>query len=214
MATLNNWYVSAREKGLELEKYIQVNQLRDLKRLNESGLPSYKTLLIDGLEFDSVKTRNFISKFEMIWCRAINTSAKKRYYKLRIKGFDEFSDYLKTLPCELKDLSLQVFEYHDDVFGGNIISSEDKTIIEVAHGIQDNVSKSLTPFFHGHLTRTGRLEFNEKDAPIEMKKAALKALNYLKRERTHYLHGYFEFSVSKEGKIYFLDYKTGFPKLI
>jgi len=214
MATLNDWHTSAKEKGLDFEQYIQINQLQDLKRLKESGLPSYEVLLINGPEFDSSKTKEFISRFDMIWCRAVNNITKKRYYELGMKNFDEFSKFLETLPSKLEDMSLQIFEFHENIFGGNIISSEDKTIIEIAYGIQDNVSKSLTSFFHGHITNTGRLEFCEKEVPIEMKKAALKALNYLKKTRNHYIQGYFEFSVSKEGNIFFLDYKTGFPKLI
>ena len=210
MATWNEWFVSAKEKNFDLKKYLKVDQQNDLERLYSSGLPCFELLLLNGTEVNSKKVENFITKHKMIWTRVVNSKEGKRQSKLGIKSFEEFIEFFNSLPFKQEDCSIQLYQMKKNYLGGNIIASENSANIEIAFGTQNIVGKSTQTFFHGKVNDLGRLEFFEKNTPDEIIRAANKALNYLKKSKGEFLKGYFEFILTLEFEVFFLDYKTSF----
>jgi len=210
MATWNDWFVSAKNKNFNLERYLKVDQPSDLKRLYSSGLPCFDYLPVKGSNYSSKEVKEFIIAHKSIWVRVIDHRLQKRQSKLEMKNFDEFEAFLKSLPFNLNDCSIQLYQMEKNEFGGNVISSPKLTLIEIAYGLQDIVGKSTEPFFHGKINSHGRLEFVESNVPNKIILASKKVLSYLKKSRESYLEGYFEFAISFDGKVYFMDYKTGF----
>ncbi len=211
MATLSGWFKASKEKNIPLEKYIVVNYPKDLARLHSSGLPFYDLIIIDGEKYEKEKIRIFSKKYKLNWVRVYNKNKKgERYYKLNLKNYDDIISFIESLNINLKDFDIQIFEYQINRFGGNIVSENNKISIEIIKGKQELVSRSYEPFFHGAINNTGRLNFLEKDVPKKIKAAAEKVIKHIKIERNEFLKGYFEFVVSDENKVYFVDYKLGF----
>lgn len=210
MATWNDWFVSAKEKGFPLEKFLKINQPEDLKRLKESNLPSYDSLVVDAGEYDSAEAIRFVKKHEFVWARVVDKKSRKRFVKLGINGFEEFSEFVKSLKLAKQCMEIQIFEFRANAFGGNVLVNKDNTFIEIAFGDWFAVGRGLGPFFHGKVSQTGKLEFKEKEVPEVIIVAARKVLSYLKKGRGEYMEGYFEFIISTDGKVFFMDYKVSF----
>ena len=182
-----------------------------MERLHNSGLPFYDFILINGQEFESniYRIKKFAEKHKQMWTRIIGL--KGRYYKLDIKGLEELMNFIKSLNIDIKEFQIQLFEYHDNIFGGNIITNNNGVYIELAKGTQERVSKNFLEelmIYFGKINKNGRLVFFQEQVPNKIKIIANKVLKYLKVERTKYIEGYFEFVVSAEDQIFFLDYKT------
>jgi hypothetical protein len=210
MATWNEWFISAKEKKVSLEKYLCIDQPRDLERLYSSGFPCSKLILISGSEYNSSVAKEFFSSFPLVWTRIIDKFSGKRRSMLRIKSFNEFCTFVESLDFNLPQSVIQLYEMEENALGGNVITNGDKTLIEIIFGDQDTVAKSREPFFHGKINSLGRLEVIEKNVPMDIFEGALKVLSYLKKSRNSYLEGYFEFVVSDKGNVFFLDYKIKF----
>jgi len=210
MASWTEWFISAKEKNIPLEKYLCIDQPKDLERLYSSGLPCSKLILLSGLEYNSSTAKEFISSFPLVWTRIIDKSSGKRRSMLRIKSFNEFCAFVESLEFNLSQSVIQLYEMEENALGGNVLTSGGKTLIEIIFGDQDTVAKSREPFFHGKINSLGRLEFVEKNVPNKIFEGSLKVLSYLKKSRNSYLEGYFEFVVSDKENVFFLDYKTKF----
>ena len=89
-------------------------------------------------------------------------------------------------------------------FKGNIISNKENTIIEMMPHLAEQ--SSMSKIFHGKVNCVGRLEFEEK-APIQMIQDANKVIRKIKTARNSLMSGYFEFQISNNNNITFLDYK-------
>ncbi len=213
MATWSDWFKKAKEKGVPLGKYLVINQPQDIDRLHNSGLPFYDFILIDGKDYNEKKEeiREFSKKYPKKWIRICNKNKKdERYYKLDLETYDDIISYIESLNVDIGNFNMQLFEYCDNKFGGNIVSEGDKVVIEIIAGTQGLVSSSGEPFFHGSMDALGNLTFFEKEVPEKFRITAKNVINYIKISRNEFLKGYFEFIVSDKGKIYFLDYKLGF----
>jgi len=210
VATWNDWFVSAKSRKVALEKFLIIDQDQDLKRLYSSGLPCFDLIILNGNEYNSKKAKSFISKYPLVWTRVVDKKKNKRQSRLGMKSFGEFKEFIESLGFDLENSKVQLYEMEENEFGGNVISSQKETLIEIAFGLQDIVAKSTEPFFHGKINGAGRLEFTEKETPQKVFEASMRVLSYLKKSRGEFLEGYFEFTVSKKGKVFFLDYKTSF----
>jgi len=205
MATWSEWFKNAKEKDMILPLYIDVES--DLNRLYSSGLPVCAKIIIDGskLKKELKKLSSFCHKHKQTWIRVKHKTTSERYYKIGLTGILENIAFINSLAIELSGFNIQIYEYEKNKIGGNIISTKNSTVIELAFGGQDGVGKGTAEIFHATLNDFGRPIW-EISTPRSIKKAALKALHY-----TNSLTGYFEFVVSTQNNIFFLDYKKEFP---
>lgn len=210
MATWSEWFKKAKEKNFPLEKFLTVNQPEDMERLHSSGLPFYDFLLIDGKNFENEKQgiKEFSEKHEKKWIRISNKTDKgERYYKLNLKSLEEIVCFIESLKINISNFNIQLFEFAENKFGGNIVSNNESLKIEIIASTQERVSRSNEKFFHGQTNATGSLSFFEENTPKEIADAAKKTIEFLRISRNEFIKGYFEFAISEKGKIYFLDYK-------
>jgi hypothetical protein len=208
MATWSNWFKTAKEKNFSIEKYLFINQAEDLERLHSSGLPFYDFILIDGKNFDKEKIQAFAAKHESTWIRIYNKEDKgEKYHKLGLKSGKEIFSFIESLKIDVSNFNIQLFEYVENKFGGNIASDGQFPKIELIEGKQELVSRSTEKYFHGQINAIGRLAFLEENVPKNIRSTAAKVIDYIKIARKEFLSGYFEFVVSDKGKAYFLDYK-------
>ena len=206
MASWSEWFREAEKKGKKLEEVLRVNLPRDLDRLYSSGLPVLERYIQDGAQYNSSRTLDFCRRHPLNWVRVYHKlDHGRRHSKFGISA-QEVVQFIESLEIDLSQFKIQLFETHINQFGGNILSDEYRTDIDIAEGAQDIVGKSLAPFFHGTITETGRLAFYEKDVSDKVKKASWDILKYLKLARGQYRRGYFEFIVSDEDRVYFLAY--------
>jgi hypothetical protein len=210
MATWADWLKIAREKGVPLHETTNINLAEDIKRLNNSGLPVYDLLLIEGKDYqkDKKKIKEFSEKHDQCWVRIYSKQKEERYHKLDLKSYNEIVSFIENLSIDLKEFIIQVFEYHTNKFGCNVISDGENVNIEMVRGVQDIVDRGNSNSFNGVLTVNGILTFREENVSEDIKKAAKKILSYLRLSRNEYIKGYFEIAFSDEDEVYFLDYKT------
>lgn len=215
MATWSEWFKAAKEGNVPLEKYLVIDPIRDLERLYSSGLPVYNKITVGGNNYKQERRRieEFSEKHNECWVRVYNKTRRgERYSKFPLEHFEDITYFIEKLEVDLTEFEIQLFECHENKFGGNILSDNRGTYIELVEGTQDVVGKSLGFFFHGSVNYFGRLCFWEEEkeeVPLKIKRGAKEALSYLKMSRNEFIEGYFEFIISKEGNVYFLDYKTG-----
>ncbi len=209
MASWSEWYQIARERNFPLDHFLKINQSQDLIRLQNSGLPQGASLTINGEEFDVAKIEDFFCQYHCVWVRIVNKITKQRHYKLGMKSCAELFSFLEDLKIDVKQYNFQLYEDFPVKFGGNVLTT-DSTVIEIVEGNQDSVGKSRIPFFHGFVNEFGRLVFREKEVPGSLVKASQNVLKYLKKSGSSYLEGYFEFIISEDSRVFFVDYKTGF----
>jgi hypothetical protein len=210
MATWSDWFKSAEQFNLPLDTHLNINTAQDIDRLTNSGLPHFDSIIIKGSSFDRESIKDFAARHPNTWMRVVNKQTGKRQYKIGMYSFDEIMGFIKSLNIDIAEHDFQLFENCDERYGGNVITENNSTVIEIVEGKQDLVGKSKVPFFHGFISSTGRLFFHEHHTPLKMKKAARSVLKHLKIARDRHIPGYFEFLVSKQGRVYFLDYKLGF----
>ncbi len=199
MATWSDWFEQADSCLIDLG--IKVNHEEDIMRLEQSGLPHFKKIVLN--EFNEREIKLFFDKYKNVWVRLVNKEGKRKY-KFNIKKYNELIAFIEDYPNH----KIYLFENCDTLYGGNVITF-DKVVIEMVKGEQDLVGKSKVPFFHGFVNEYGRLEFIESTS-LDTKKVALNILNKLEISRNEYIKGYFEFLYSQKGKVYFIDYKLGF----
>jgi hypothetical protein len=209
MATWAGWLNKAKEKGVPLHENIRINLAEDVKRINASGLPVYDLLLIQKGNYSKSKDqiREFTKKHSQCWVRCYNKEKEQRFHKLDLKNYEEIISYIESLPINPDNFIIQVFEFHANKFGGNIISNDSNTYIEICYGPQEQIDNSTGNPFHGNLDYHGKLNFKEKEIPEEIQRISKKVLNYIKISGKDFLVGYFEFAVSPEEKVFFWDYK-------
>jgi L-rhamnose mutarotase len=211
MATWKDWFKVAKEKNIPLQNYLTINQPKDLERLHNSGLPFYDFIILNGRDFkkEEENIKEFSKKHKQMWIRVIGSEG--RHYKLDIRGYEQLIEFISSLKINIENYQLQLFEYHENIFGGNIIVNDEEIYIELAEGTQERVSRNFLAdliIYKGRINKNGRLTFFEREVPGKIRRIANRMLKFIKIDRTNYLKGYFEFAVSQEGEVFFLDYKT------
>ncbi len=210
MATWSAWFKQAEKIGYTLESILPLQIEEDQERLYSSGLPVLDRLFVDGEKYDSSSVRTFCDKHALHWARIYHKNdLSKRSYKLGMTTPDVL-EFIEGIPRTLAHWNIQLFEYVPNQFGGNIVSDDSRTSIEMVHGTQGNIERSQKMIYHGEVSSTGCLHFSQKRTSRLMRVGAQNALRFLRLARGEYLKGYFEFIVSDKNQIYFLDYKTLF----
>jgi len=211
MASFSEWFKAAHERNIPLESALPIDLPRDLERLNSSGLPTYDCQIISGESYvrNKQRVKDFCEKHNRVWTRVYNKMDRnERYSRFDLRGYKNVADFVEGLDINLKKFDIQLFEFHTNQFGGNILTNSEGTKIEIAEGTQDIVGKCLGPFFSGWISPFGTLEFSQSDSPEKVRSTAWRVLQQVKMAKGEYVPGYFEFIVSDKGKVYFLDYKT------
>ncbi len=208
MATWSEWFKAAKFHDIPLDQFLLIDPVSDLKRLKESGLPCFDSVILtDSSEWD-LFVSVFLEKYGLIWIRVVNKQdPKERYYKIGIETMREFHEFVDSLHIDVALYSLQLFQNCKVRFGGNIVSNEHGVKIEMALGSQDIVGKSKGDFFHGNIDWAGFLSFKE-NVSEDLLRAAQTTLSFIRLNRNTFLQGYFEFVVSPENDVFFMDYKT------
>ena len=210
MASWSDWFKEAAKLRFPLEKVLPIDLPSDIERLYSSGLPVLERRILDGNKFDFGALTEFCDRHPLNWIRVYHKKDKdKRRSKFGINT-EQAIAFLTNLEADLTQYNIQMFESPINRFGGNVLSDNNRTVVEIVEGPQDIVGKCLAPFYHGQITETGHLRFLEDSASAPLKRAAWNTLNYLKIARGEYMKGYFEFVVSDKNETFFLDYKTLF----
>lgn len=211
MATWSEWFKNAGEKQIPLRDFLKINLRKDIERLDQSGLPHFDHIEVDGAGDWQNEVRSFFKKYPFVWTRMINKeNPSERVSKIGIKSPEDYFSFVEEQKKDVTRYFFQLFENCQNQFGGNILSKNNQIIIEMAVGSQDIVGKSKGKIFHGELNPHGRLAFSE-ETPDGMPEAANNTVRYIRLGKDEFLKGYFEFIVSDTGKVYFLDYKTDLP---
>lgn len=212
MASWGDWFKAAHQRNIRLEDSLVIDLDKDIERLYSSGLPVYARLIIGGKDYPSKREeiKDFCKKYERTWIKVYNAKEKRRYSAMDLRGYEKLIEFIDGLKINLDSFDIHLSEFQPNKFGGNVLTDERGTVIEMIDGHQDIISKSTRPFFHGYISESGTLKFHETNIPEEMRIAAWRTLQYLKISGREFLPGYFEFMVSDKDKIYFFDYKTGF----
>ncbi|MBW2968083.1 hypothetical protein KY362_06370 [Candidatus Woesearchaeota archaeon] len=218
MATLSEWFKAGRLAGIDLERFLHIDQPKDLERLRASGLPCYEVMILPGAEFRARYDEicRFMDRHAQAWVRVLHRTVKgERYSDMGLPSADAVISFVEGRNVDLQAYDVQIYEFIENAYGGNVITHGIDTSIELTYGTQDNVGKSLVDFYHGRLNHLGRLYFEEDDpshplhpTPEDIRYAARDVLRFLKLGRGEYLQGYFEFFVGPKGEVRFLDYKT------
>ncbi len=213
LASWSEWFKEAGKQGVDLESILPINLDADLKRLYSSGLPVYDLLRIPGKEYSKENSalKQFAEEHGRFWVRVYNRVCKgQRYSAFALEGMGGITSFIERIDTDLNDFDIQIFEWHENSFGGNILSVEESAYLEIAEGTQDLVGKSSGTFYHAQTNSLGRLCFEKEDVPSEVNLGAQRAFDYLRLSRNEFMQGYFEFIIAENHRVYFLDYKTCF----
>ncbi|MEK6960134.1 MAG: hypothetical protein AABX47_03105 [Nanoarchaeota archaeon] len=212
MVTWAEWFKAAQTRGIDLRSVLDIDVQRDLDALYSSGLPVYDRIFVDG---DSLHSKIeyiqvFSSRHPLMWARVISKNDPgERYFRLGLKTISDLTDFLdQVLPRSVDQYSLQLFEFVENKMSGNILSSPDRSIVEMIYGIQIPLARGLVTPFHAQTNQLGRLVFESQDTPVDIRTAANKAVRYVRCSRGEYQPGYYEFVVGQEGRVIFVGMNT------
>lgn len=211
MASWSDWFREASRTGYPLDRVIPINLSADIERLYSSGLPVLEKCVIDGRVYTPKKVRDFCDRHPLSWIRVYHRLDRGKRESIIGVNSEAAVRFIEGLGVDLSDFDIQLFEFHHNQYGGNIWNRDDASLVEIAEGTQNIVGRSLAPFFHGFISDTGRVIFRESETKIRIREAAHNALSFLKMSRGEYVKGYFEFIVSDDDRVFFLDYKVGRP---
>jgi len=218
--TISDWIIGLEERGHALASELHSVKEIDYLRLKLSGLPIYKDFSLSYLRFIE-KPRDlisFLNRYEMFVVRALpSTSNLPRRYKKGVKDYRQASEFLNSvINPRKKDLyTILITEQEPQKFAGLIALRPDSAIIEVGMSGLDNFSHGLGKRWVGCFDNEGINKFRAREyktsykIPIneKIKEIMNKALIYIKRSKRIHNQGYFEFIVTKDDEIKFVDYK-------
>lgn len=202
--SMSGWIVKARDLGIDLKQF-KTDKLADYQRLRESGLPTWDDFQTKYTEFnpDNKNLMKFLNKHGMFVVRGVpNTSKLGRVSKRGVSCFQECSDFLQgEIKSRNKKLySVLLTEWEPTSYGGIVISTPNKLLIEVGENLDEVEHGQVTPTT-GWLNDFG-MKYTTNDT--ELRRLMWDALKPVKN-----LEGYFEFVVTeKDRDIKFIDYKV------
>lgn len=209
--TMSDWQKAIRIKSLEyLAERYDTSKVKDLERLMKTDLPQLESKIFQFNLNDSALEEYFLVNSQRGWkfcVRALPTEEglKKghtRKPKLNISYFREAKSFLESVvdnPC-LWNIGVTLMG--EDIYGGVIISDEERTMGEIAKNLDKLTGGSENPF-SVYYRKTGRPygKWVRKGEGKEWLKQAIKLIGARK--------GYFEFVVTAKPNIgiNFVDYK-------
>lgn len=231
---MSDWEKNIRkERGYKnLADRIHTSKVEDMERLKNSGLPQYDFIKIPYLEFNkrNKTLMNFITKCSRLdygFCiRALpNENGIKLGFTRKFKlGNMNYSDLKQFLYREVKEpfnvWDVGLSNWKSQIYGGTIILNERYAIVEMAKeedgGVIAVTSGEVIPIIgRQNFTEGGSHSFGLKYTTEDETERSiiLKALRCVKENPKTMSRGYFEFVVSEDEKIFFLDYKINLEYL-
>jgi len=225
--TISDWIIALRKIGLEdIAQKFDSNKLEDNERLKKSGLPVFAEFIAPIREFnrDNNSLMNFLGKYNDFVVRAIpKTKDLPRRYKIGVKTFEECEEFLKenVKPENTSVYSVFLTERVESEWSGVILSGEKEIFIDIARAGLDSLSHGeVVPIggrfaFHdfNHF-RTMRYyntdDARERETIWDSLQSITKGNDLLDSDQfpnLNLMRGYFEFVITLDKRIVFLDYK-------
>lgn len=220
--TISDWIIVARQRGLESITRFHTTKSEDYERLKNSGLPIFDDIEVPYSQFtpNNEELTAFFTKYPGFCVRALpNTKDLPRKFKLGIKSFEEAQEFLREKIAQGKEAQYRILanEYGQEeptTRSGIIISKGEHALVEIAdiglvelsHG---DVDKTFIGEFTNHYKGSHRsMRYNTEDP--EKRNLIWKALQFIRVNSSdiRFKKGYFEFVITDDNRIFFLDYKT------
>lgn len=187
----------------------------DFKRLEKSGLPTYKRLILEPIQFllnKNYYVQNF--KYESYYAQVYPMSTGLKKYNLM--GFNDLEDIVPFLSNNIKGLYdkylLLISEFEPNVFGGSVMSDGKSVKIDMVRGLQNQISYGKAADCSCIVDANSNIEFS-CSGKLE-KRLFFEILDSLRiyNDEDKYMKGYFEFAfTSKSGtgslRLVYFDYK-------
>lgn len=216
-------------------RFWHTGKLRDMRRLKNSGLPTYEEYSCTYLQFNpnNPDLKNYLQKYEGFCVRAIPTAQglKKgltRKPKFPVFDFQECRDFLEQVISsenqELYDILLT--EWQPQIYGGVLRNGFERGRAvcgttkgrfiegEIAEGLDKLTAGETETKAYFFIDRANLGRFQDIAEWIVREEAAKNALwkafehTYSEDEGSHsILPGYLEFVVTQKGDVKFLDFK-------
>lgn len=225
---LSGWRAAMMENNACLEDFVKnEDRLGALKRLAESGLPTYEFHFFGFEEFFSEEKR-IMEIYERYEGRVVARAmpASRRYlqrYCFIDKPLHETKISLNEsiAPESRKDYTIVLNEYEPAHYCGIMLSEQDKLSIEMVRepNLENLAHGHCTPW-HAEFTAAVKgalkaMRYKNVEAPEERQNMwnAVKSISSMEYGGAFPYYeprcGYFEFVISDAGRIKFIDYKPG-----
>ncbi|MDD5253720.1 MAG: hypothetical protein PHG05_01270 [Candidatus Nanoarchaeia archaeon] len=219
---ISDWVIAAEKERIDLGRF-HSDKLEDWRRLKGSGLPIYDFIIVhvEDIKAGDPLVSNFLNKYPRFVVYAIpNTKEMPRRYKLNLKSFEECNNFLRETinPRDCKKYTIILEDYGvGDKIGGVIISKNSEVLIEAAEGTLEKMSHGDIPLFLSckiDLGKVGHIE-NKMEWFIGKNNLNMKfvrfIIDYIDLAKDifnpHLMKGYFEFIITNNDELKFLDYK-------
>ncbi len=225
--TMSDWIIALEQAGSrELAESFRSRKLEDYQRLKESGLPTFADLILPYAQFkaDNPELLHFFSQYNPIVIRAIpNVQTLPRRYKKGVSSFEESRSFLESVIEKGKENLYSVFltEYEPQKYSGVIISTGDEAVIEISTAGLDDLSHGKVIPAGGGFSSPNSSNFRRMSyyncGSQQEKELIWRLLQFIRKDlpadsgqfsHIHFLPGYFELTVTENGRIAFWDYKV------
>jgi len=216
--TISDWIISMEKLSPGLSKSLHSEKRQDIQRLANSGLPVTEGFKISYVNFLKQPKRliKFLKSYNQFVVRALpNTPKLPRRYKKYLKNYEQASNFLKSVIKTKNIYDVFITHQPSEKYSGIISLSPAIAVVELG-------TIGLDKFSHGLGTRNGGIFLNSGSNKFSLFETYSTGKRKTSDKLTNYMHqslryitkadfpirqGYFEFLISKEDKIYFVDYK-------
>lgn len=217
--TISDWVIKMKDSHSDLAESLHSTKKQDNERLRDSGLPIYEDIKLSYQDFlkNPVKIKEFLQTYGNVCVRALpRTSKLPRKYKLNVKSLEEATEFLDSSVQDPKIYDILVSEQQAQKYSGVIILTPDTATIEIGKSRLDRFSHGDGKRYVGTFDNIGLNKFKPKDfsgnykLPINLRIKTLmnRALHCIKSSKEICNRGYFEFVVTDQNDIKFLDFKV------
>jgi len=223
--TISDWIISIDDLYPELSKNLHSEKKQDVRRLANSGLPTTKGFKVSYVNFlkQPKKLIKFLESYNQFVVRALpNTPKLPRRYRKYIRNYEQASDFLKSVIKTKEAYDIFITYQPSEKYSGIISLNPAIAVVELGRIGLDKFSHGLGTRYGGIFHNFGFNKFSLfKTYSTGKRKTSEKLTNYMRQSLMHITkadlptqQGYFEFLISKEDKIYFVDYKINKGYLI
>lgn len=193
------------------------NICADFSRIEEFGLPTYYRILTEPREF----IENYCDYEGKFKCHTYYAQVYPQIIGLKKYNIMNFSNLSNVIPFLNQNISgcmdkyiLLISEFEENIYGGSIMSNGRKVLIDMVHGLQNQISYGNVAT-HSCIVRDNGDTFF-KQCGSEEKQLFFEVLDSISilgnSKKQWYLEGYFEFAFTKSFKsnalrLVFFDYK-------
>jgi len=202
MSEKTNKSLSQWIKNSKKLKRLIIDKEKNLYRIKEYKLPCLD-FLVSKNKSDITQ---FLNRYKSIVARAMPLNDKNvRKYKTDIRSFEEYLSFIGDIELDYYQIILS--EYVPCKYAGAIISNSNNTVIELLKGTHDELVHGISTPFTSYVDFTGKITYS-KEMSRKEKNIVWKTLKTINISKGNYLKGYFEFLITTEEKLKFIDYDT------